>query len=62
MRDMGLGPIYPKPNTTLTNKVHKVYPCLLRDIEVTYPNQAWAIDITYIPIAKGVLYLVAIID
>ncbi|CAK2439811.1 transposase [Vibrio crassostreae] len=62
MRDMGIGAIYPKPRTTLANKAHKVYPYLLRDIEVTYPNQAWAIDITYIPMAKGFLYLVAIID
>ncbi|MBY8111712.1 IS3 family transposase [Vibrio fluvialis] len=62
MRDMGVGTIYPKPRTTLANKAHKVYPYLLRDIEVTYPNQAWAIDITYIPMAKGFLYLVAIID
>ncbi|MEZ9133880.1 IS3 family transposase [Vibrio breoganii] len=62
MRDMGIGAIYPKPKTTLANKAHKVYPYLLRDIEVTYPNQAWAIDITYVPMAKGFLYLVAIID
>ncbi|EOG5907671.1 IS3 family transposase [Vibrio vulnificus] len=62
MRDMGIGAIYPKPRTTLANKAHKVYPYLLRDIEVTYPNQAWAIDITYIPMAKGFLYLVATID
>ncbi len=53
---MGIGAIYPKPKTTLANKAHKVYPYLLRDIEVTYPNQAWAIDITYIPMAKGFLY------
>ncbi|NOE48049.1 IS3 family transposase [Vibrio cholerae] len=62
MRDMAIGAIYPKPKTTLANKAHKVYPYLLRDIDVTYPNQAWAIDITYIPMAKGFLYLVAIID
>ena len=62
MREMGIGAIYPKPKTTLANKAHKVYPYLLRDIDVTYPNQAWAIDITYIPMAKGFLYLVAIID
>ncbi|MEZ9292434.1 IS3 family transposase [Vibrio lentus] len=62
MRDMGIGAIYPKPKTTLTNKAHKVYPYLLRNVEVTYPNQAWAIDITYKPMAKGFLYLVAIID
>lgn len=59
MRDMGIGAIYPKPKTTLANKAHKVYPYLLRNVEVTYPNQAWAIDITYIPMAKGFLYLVA---
>lgn len=53
MRNMGIGAIYPKPKTTLANKAHKVYPYLLRDIEVTYPNQAWAIDIKYIPMAKG---------
>ncbi len=62
MREMGIGAIYPKPKTTIANKAHKVYPYLLRDIEVTYPNQAWAIDITYIPMTKGFLYLVAIID
>ena len=60
MRDMGIGAIYPKPKTTLANKAHKVYPYLLRNVEVTYPNQAWAIDITYIPMAKGFLYLVVI--
>ncbi len=62
MRDIGVGAIYPKPKTTKANKAHKVYPYLLRDTEVTYANQAWAIDITYIPMAKGSLYLVAIID
>ncbi len=62
MRNMGIGAIYPKLKTTLANKAHKVYPYLLRDIEVNYPNQAWAIDITHIPMAKGFLYLVAIID
>ncbi|WP_325895446.1 IS3 family transposase [Grimontia sp. NTOU-MAR1] len=62
MREMGIGVIYPKPKTTLANKAHKVYPYLLRDIDVAYPNQTWAIDITYIPMAKGFLYLVAIID
>ncbi len=51
MREMGIRAIYPKPKATLANKAHKVYPCLLRHIEVTYPNQAWLIDITYVPIA-----------
>lgn len=58
MRDMGIGTIYPKPKTTLANKV---YPYLLRNAEVTYTNQAWAIDITYIPMAKGFLYLVPLL-
>ncbi|CAH9068391.1 IS3 family transposase ISVpa4 [Pseudoalteromonas holothuriae] len=49
VREMGIGASYPQPKTTLANKAHKVYPYLLRDIEVTYPNWAWAIDITYIP-------------
>lgn len=62
MREMGIGAIYPKSKTTLANKAYKIYPYLLRDIEVTYPNQAWAIGITYIPMAKGFLYLVANID
>ncbi|GAL10950.1 mobile element protein [Vibrio astriarenae] len=50
MRDMGIRAIYPTPQTTLANKAHKVYPYLLR----TYPNQAWAIDITYsVPRVQG---------
>ena len=61
-RDIGIGVIYSKPKTTLVNKAYKVYPYLFRDIEVNYPNQAWAIDITYIPMAKSFLYLVATID
>lgn len=62
MRVMGIYAIYPKPKTTLANKSHKVYPYLLRDLDVTYPNQVWAVDITYVPMAKGFLYLVAIMD
>ncbi|CAH1537107.1 hypothetical protein THF1D04_450008 [Vibrio owensii] len=54
MRDMGIGAIYPNPQTTLANKTHKVYPSLLRNVEVTYPNQVWAIDITYsVPGVQG---------
>ncbi|MEI8633063.1 IS3 family transposase [Vibrio sp. PP-XX7] len=62
MRLMGIVALYPKPKTSLPDKAHKIYPYLLRDIEVKYANQAWAIDITYIPMKKGFLYLVAIID
>lgn len=62
MVEMRIGVIYPKVKTTIPNKNHKVYPYLLRNLSVTYPNQVWATDITYIPMAKGFLYLVAIID
>lgn len=62
MRCMGITALYPKPKTTLEDKTHQVYPYLLRNVEVTYVNQVWAADITYIPMAKGFLYLVAIID
>jgi putative transposase len=59
---MGLQAIYPKPKTTVVNARHKVYPYLLRDLEITYVNQVWSADITYIPMARGFMYLVAIID
>lgn len=62
MRDMWSGVIYPKAQTTMANKAHKVYPYLLRNVEVTYPNQTWAIDFLYTNGSKGFLYLVAIID
>jgi putative transposase len=59
---MGLQAIYPKPRTTITDKEHKVYPYLLRGLSITHPNQVWSSDITYIPMAHGFMYLVAIID
>jgi putative transposase len=62
MRLMGLEALYPKPNLSKTNKEHKVYPYLLKDLKVEHPNQVWATDITYIPIGSGFLYLVAIMD
>lgn len=62
MTEMRIRAIYPKAKTTIPNKEHKVYPYLLRNLSVTYPNQVWATDITYIPMEKGFLYLVAIID
>jgi len=55
-------PIYPRKKTTIANKSHRVYPYLLRNLEVTYAYNCWAVDITYIPMAKGFVYLVAIID
>lgn len=62
MRLMRLMPIYQKPNTIKAAKSHKTYPYLLKGLRVTQPNQVWASDITYIPMRRGFLYLVAIID
>jgi putative transposase len=62
MQLMGLEAIYPKPNLSLGDKGHKKFPYLLRDLIVDHPNQAWAADITYIPLVAGFGYLFAIID
>jgi len=62
MRKMGIVPIYPKKNTSKANRQHKVYPYLLRGMAIDRPNQVWCTDITYIPMARGFLYLVAIMD
>jgi putative transposase len=62
MRKMGLQAIYPRPRTSTPNPEHKVYPYLLRDVAVTRPNQVWATDITYVPMAHGFMYLVAVLD
>jgi putative transposase len=62
MRVMGLEAIYPKPNTSQAHPAHKVYPYLLRDLVIDRPNQVWCADITYIPMAKGFVYLVAVMD
>ena len=62
MRIMGLTAIYRRPRTSQPAPVHKVYPYLLGGMEIIRPNQVWAADITYIPMAKGFLYLVAIMD
>lgn len=62
MRMMGIRAVYSKPKTSKPGKGHKIYPYLLRGLKIDRSNQAWASDITYIPMAKGFLYLVAIID
>ncbi len=62
MRKMGLRAIYPKPRTSLPGKGHKIYPYLLRGLSIERPNQVWASDICYIPMAKGFMYLTVIID
>lgn len=59
---MGLEAIYPKPNLSKPHPEHKVYPYLLRNLEVFRSNQVWGIDITYIQMSKGWVYLVAILD
>jgi putative transposase len=62
MRIMGLEPIYPKPRTSRPHPDHKVYPYLLRDLTINRPNQVWTSDITYIPMCRGFMYLVAVMD
>ena len=62
MRLMGLEAIYQKPNTSQGHPDHKVYPYLLRGLSIERPNQVWCADITYIPMARGFVYLVAVMD
>jgi putative transposase len=62
MRLMGLMPIYRRPRTTIPAKGHRLYPYLLRGMRIDRPNQVWCADITYVPLAKGFLYLVAMMD
>jgi len=62
MRLMGLEAIYPKKRTSRPHPDHKIYPYLLRNMKIDRPNQVWATDITYIPMARGFMYLVAVMD
>ena len=62
MRLMGVEAIYPKPRTSRPHPEHKVYPYLLKGVAINQPNQVWAADITYIPMHRGFLYLVAVMD
>ena len=62
MRAMGLRAIYRRPGTSRRAPKHPVYPYLLRNVRITRPNQVWAADITYLPMARGFLYLVAVMD
>jgi putative transposase len=62
MARMGLAPIYQRPRTTVPHPGHRVWPYLLRDLVVERPNQVWCADITYIPMRRGFLYLVAVMD
>jgi len=62
MRVMNIAALYPKKNTSRPGKGHKIYPYLLRGLEINRPNQVWATDISYVPMAKGFVYVVAIMD
>jgi putative transposase len=62
MKRMGIGAIYRRPNTSKPAPGHKIYPHLPRGVKVERANQVWATDITYIPMARGFVYLVAVID
>jgi len=62
MKLAGIQAIYPKKKTTIRNKAHEVYPYLLRDMTIDRPNAAWGVDITYIKVGAGFVYLVGIID
>jgi putative transposase len=62
MRLMGLEAVYPKPKLSGPGRGHKVFPYLLRGVKVERPDQVWSTDITYVPLAKGFMYLAAVID
>ena len=62
MRRMGIEALYRRPRTTKPEPGHKIYEYLLRGMDVTRPNQVWAMDITYIPMAKGFVYLAVVLD
>jgi putative transposase len=62
MKKRGIEAIYRKANTSRRNFTHKVYPYLLRNVTIDRPNQVWAMDITYLPMKRGFLYLAAVID
>jgi putative transposase len=62
MRRMAIEAIYRKPNTSKPAPGHRIYPYLLRGVAITRPNQVWSTDITYIPMARGFVYLVAVVD
>jgi len=62
MKRMGIEALYRRPRTTKPEPGHKIYPYLLRGVAVTRPNQVWAMDITYIPMARGFVYLAVVLD
>jgi len=62
MRKMGIEAVYPKPRTSIPDQEHRVYPYLLKELPIIRPNQVWCADITYIPMHRGFMYLVAVMD
>src|SRR5919205_3017695 len=62
MKRMGIEALYRKPTTSKPAPGHQIYPYLLRKLPITRPNQVWAMDITYIPMARGFVYLAAVVD
>src|SRR5678816_680162 len=62
MQKVGIEALYRRPRTSKPEPGHKVYPYLLRGMEITRPNQVWAMDITYIPMARGFVYLAVVLD
>src|SRR5215470_918394 len=62
MRRMGIEALYRRPRTTKPEPGHRIYPYLLRGMEIMRPNQVWAMDITYIPMARGFVYLAVVLD
>ena len=62
MKRMGIEALYRKPNTSKPAPGHKIYPYLLRGMTIDRPNQVWAMDITYVPMARGFVYLAAVVD
>jgi putative transposase len=62
MKKMGIEALYRRPKTTKPAPGHKVHPYLLRNTDIARPNQVWAMDITYIPMARGFVHLAAVID
>jgi putative transposase len=62
MKKMGICAIFPGPNLSKRNKMHHTYPYLLRNLDITRPNQVWSVDVTYIPMKSGWMYLFAVID
>ena len=62
MKRMGIEALAPQPGTSKAHPGHKIYPYLLRNLAVTRANQVWALDTTYIPMAKGFVYLTAVVD